>query len=247
MFSKLFWGNMNIGRSFQIFGNQHLIALFLVCMGIGWVYREREWMKSHENLLARILALVLFLQQGFLYLWYITSGAFSWGESLPLYPCRLSILLTIVMLLKNSDRIYQVIFYWATAGATVALLSPDTSGFGFPHFMFIQYFIGHGGLLMAIGFMAWVRQHRISKDAIHSVYKWSLAYVAFVLPVNWLTGGNYGYLSRPIAGNILAIFPKTPFLYLSFLLGAMFLLFGLIHISILRRRELTWVKEKKLS
>jgi hypothetical protein len=30
----LFWGNVNIGKSFQMFGNQHLIAFFLVCMGI---------------------------------------------------------------------------------------------------------------------------------------------------------------------------------------------------------------------
>ncbi|BES64252.1 TIGR02206 family membrane protein [Gottschalkiaceae bacterium SANA] len=247
MLRMLFWGNENIGKPFQMFGNQHLIALFLVCMGIGWVYREREWMKKHEKSAARILALLLLLQQGLLYLWYITSGAFSWAESLPLYPCRLSILVTILMLLKDSDKIYQIVFYWASAGATVALLSPDTSGFGFPHFMFIQYFIGHGGLLMAIGFMAWVRGHRILKDGIHAVYKWSLAYVVFVLPVNWLTGGNYGYLSRPIAGNILEIFPKTPFLYLLFLVGAMFLLFGLIHIGILRRRELIWIKDEKMS
>ena len=247
MLNMLFWGNVNIGKPFQMFGNQHLVALFLVCMGIGWIYREREWLKIREKKVARILASALLLQQALLYLWYISSGAFSWGESLPLYPCRLSILVTIIMLLKDSDQIYQVAFYWAIAGATVALLSPDTSGFGFPHFMFIQYFIGHGGLLMAIGFMAWVREHRISKDAIHAVYKCSLFYVAFVLPVNWITGGNYGYLSRPIAGNILAIFPKTPFLYLSFLVGAMFLLFGLIHIGILTRRELMLVESKKLS
>lgn len=247
MLRMLIWGNVNIGEEFKGFGNQHLIALFLVCIGIGWIYREREWLKTREKKVARILASVLFLQQTLLYFWYLTSGAFSWGESLPLYPCRLSILLAIIMLLKDSDKIYQIVFYWATAGATVALLSPDTSSFSFPHFMFVQYFVGHGGLLMAIGFMSWVGGHRISKDAIHSVYKWSLVYVAFVLPVNWITGGNYGYLSRPIAGNILAIFPKTPFLYLSFLVGGMFILFGLIHIGILRRRELIWVKEEKLS
>lgn len=34
MVRMLFWGNVNIGKSFQMFGNQHLIAFFLVCMGI---------------------------------------------------------------------------------------------------------------------------------------------------------------------------------------------------------------------
>ncbi len=247
MLRMLIWGDVNIGEQFQAFGNQHLFALFLVCIGIGWIYREREWLKKHEKVAGRILALVLFLQQGLLYLWFLTSGAFSWGESLPLYPCRLSILLSIWMLLKDHDKLYQVIFYWAIAGATVALLSPDTSSFSFPHFMFVQYFIGHGGLLMAVGFMAWVRGHRISSEAIKQAYRWSLVYVSIVLPVNWVTGGNYGYLSRPIAGNILAIFPKTPFLYLSFLVGAMFLLFGLIHISVLRVRELEFVARKKVS
>lgn len=100
---------------------------------------------------------------------------------------------------------------------------------------------------MAIGFMAWVREYRIPRIAILRVYKWSLVYVALVLPINWITNGNYGYLSRPIAGNILAIFPKTPFLYLSFLVGGMFLLFGLIHIGIMHKQELELEPRKKAS
>lgn len=247
MLRMLFWGNVNMGEQFQVFGNQHLIALFVVCMGIGWIYRERKWLQDHERVAAKSLALVLLLQQVSLYAWYLTSGAFSWGESLPLYPCRLSILLSAFMLLKDSEKIYHVVFYWAVAGAGMALLSPDTSTFSFPHFMFIQYFIGHGGLLMAIGFMSWVREYRIPKNAIRRVYKWSLAYVALVLPINRITGGNYGYLSRPIAGNILAIFPKVPFLYLSFLVGGMFLLFGLLHIVIMHKRELEMEPRKKVS
>jgi len=237
MTRELFWGSINVGESFQVFGTQHLMALFLVCMGIGWIYRDREWFKRHERKAAAGLAVILLLQQGLLYAWYWTSGAFAWGESLPLYPCRLSILLSVWMLVKNNEKVYQVVFYWATAGAGMALLSPDTSTFSFPHFMFLQYFVGHGGLLMAIGFMAWVRGHRITRESIRRAYRWSLVYVAAVLPVNWITGGNYGYLSRPIQGNILEIFPKSPSLYLLYLIGGMFLLFALIHLTVLKKQE----------
>lgn len=247
MTRELFWGSINVGESFQAFGSQHLMALFVVCMGIGWIYRDREWFRRHESKAAAGLAVTLLLQQGLLYAWYWTSGAFEWGESLPLYPCRLSILLSVLMLLRDSEKIYHVVFYWAVAGGGMALLSPDTSTFSLPHFMFLQYFVGHGGLLMAIGFMAWVREYRIPRNAILRVYKWSLVYVALVLPINWITNGNYGYLSRPIAGNILAIFPKTPFLYLSFLVGGMFILFGLIHIGIMHKREMDLEPRKKAS
>lgn len=237
MTKEIFWGSVNVGENFRVFGTQHLMALFLVCMGIGWIYRDREWFRRHESKTAVGLAVILLLQQGLLYAWYWTSGAFSWGESLPLYPCRLSILLSVWMLLKNNGKVYQVVFYWALAGGGMALLSPDTSTFSFPHFMFLQYFVGHGGLLMAIGFMAWVRDHRIPRGAIRRVYRWSLVYVAAMLPVNWFTGGNYGYLSRPIQGNILEIFPKSPSLYLLYLIGGMFLLFALIHLTVLKKQE----------
>jgi len=237
MMMELFWGSTNIGESFQVFGNQHLIALFLISLGLGWMYRDREWIGRHEQKVARILALTLVLQQGLLYAWYLTSSAFSWGETLPLYPCRLSILLSIWMLWKDDEGVYQLVFYWAAAGAGVALLSPDTSTFSFPHFMFLQYFVGHGGLLMAIGFMAWIRNHKISKEAIWMTYRWSLVYAAIVLPVNWITKGNYGYLSRPVAGTLLEMFPKSPSLYLLYLMGSMFLLFGIIHLTIIRKQE----------
>lgn len=90
---------------------------------------------------------------------------------------------------------------------------------------------------MAIGFMAWVRNHQVSKDAIWLTYRWSLVYAAVVLPVNWITKGNYGYLSRPVAGTLLELFPRAIPFNLLYLMGAMFLLFGVVHGFIIKKQE----------
>jgi hypothetical integral membrane protein (TIGR02206 family) len=133
------------------------------------------------------------------------------------------------MVINSSHELFDVVYFWGLGGASIALLNPDTSGFVFPHIMFVQFFVGHGCIFICIFFMIFVYEYTPNFNSLKNVFKWTLIYLILVTPLNYLVDGNYSYLkAKPMTGSPLDYLPPYPY-YVPILICFMFLLFVLLY------------------
>lgn len=150
--------------------------------------------RTYEGPIRSALIAALLLQQFLLYSWYVFNDAFDVVDALPLYPCRITMVLTLFLLIRWNDAVFTFTLYWGLIGAVLALLFPDTNGLGFPNVMFIQFFLGHGALLLGVLFLAIVHDVRPSTIRLTTALRWTVVYFLAVVSINAWTGGNYAYL-----------------------------------------------------
>ena len=159
-----------------------------------------------------MISMFMALQQILLYLWYLTSGSFSLKESLPLYTCRIAIIVSVFMLIRPKQWMVDLVYFWGFTGSFIAILSPDTSTFTYPHFMFLQYFVGHGLLIFTSIYMIKIKKFIIDLNSFFRVLKFTAVYIITIVPVNYITGGNYAYLNgKPEAATVLDFLPPYPY------------------------------------
>ena len=89
-FLKYLFRNATEYSDFNIFGLAHITILFIGILGIVFILKRMNVSRKFE----RILGIVLLAQQIILYTWYLRSGYKLLTEGLPLYHCRIAIILT---------------------------------------------------------------------------------------------------------------------------------------------------------
>jgi len=233
------WGKEVMGKPFVPFTLPHLLGILSIAFGLYTLIKNRH--KLTNPILRRKIevgiASTLAAQQTTLYTWYTTSGNFSIAESLPLYSCRMAIIGSIYMILKRSYKAFEIIYFWGLVGAFIALITPDTSGFNFPHIMLVQYFVGHGSLILGIVYMMLAYNFKPTKDSLFRTYKITSIYFVLIYFVNKFVGGNYSYLNgKPHTPTLLDALPPYPF-YIPVILISMFVLFFIAYMPFMMKRK----------
>ena len=132
------------------------------------------------------------------------------AEHLPLHLCGMTVTLGGFMLWLRSYRLYQVLYYWGTGGALVALITPDVVQ-AFPHPVFFLFFLSHGLGFMSIMFATLVMGFRPRPRSLLIVMPITAAYALLMYPVNLLLGSNYLFLlAKPAQPSPLDWFGPWP-------------------------------------
>lgn len=132
------------------------------------------------------------------------------AEHLPLHLCGMTVTLGAFMLWMRSHRLYEVLYYWGTGGALVALMTPDVLQ-AFPHPVFLLFFLSHGLGFMAIMFATLVMGFRPRPRSLLIVMPVTAAYALLMYPVNLLLGSNYLFLlAKPAQPSPLDWFGPWP-------------------------------------
>jgi len=71
----------------------------------------------------------------------------------------MSLILTIVVLLRFRPALFDIVYYWALAGATMALLTPNI-GEQTTLFLAVVFFTDHGLTVTAVLYLVWSGQAR---------------------------------------------------------------------------------------
>ena len=221
------------------FSAAHIISLIIIAISIYLIYISREKLKDEkkEKIYSCIIGSILIFNQISLYYWYIDNGKLSLRESLPLYLCRLSLILCILMIITKSHKIFDIVYFWGLGGAGFALLFHDTSLFSFPHYIFIQFFITHGGILISIFFMMFVHNYAPNLTSLKRTIKWTIIYFIIIIPTNYLVNSNYSYLRCKPDFPLLNLIPDNPFIYVSLFIFSINLLFVLYIYPIIKQQN----------
>ncbi len=163
-------------------------------MFLGIIYIMYSAVKYHQN---KRYQIILKFVQGFqilmLYSWYVATLS-PLSEALPFYHCRLAMF--AILFLPDSSVYKQYFALLGVFGPICALIYPLFDPFTFPHITLVSYLIGHYALLG--NSLTYLMNHYDSKQlGLRRIVEISFAMNLLLLFVNFVSGGNYGFLKEP--------------------------------------------------
>ena len=190
-FFKYFFRNTSEYSNFKIFGSGHISILLVAILGVVSMIKRIGISRKFE----KIVGIVLLSQQAILYTWYLLSGYKLLTEGLPLYHCRIAILLTGIGLLFNKSICRKLGSIWGLIGAVFALVYPSgLDPFIFPHITQFSFFIGHLFLLWGSVYCIFVECIKLNKKDLKTTIYFTNIYHISVFILNHMIGANYGFM-----------------------------------------------------
>jgi len=160
----------------------------------------RLWPGRWTTVFARALGVLLVANQLSWYVgWNIVErNPASVQQSLPLGLCEFGTFVVGAALWWQTPLLVEIVYFWGLGGSLQGLLTPDLPRSDlFPSFFFFQYFINHGGLVLAPIFLVVGLKLFPRPGAVLRVAGITFGYLVAVAGIDWLTGGDYLYLREP--------------------------------------------------
>ena len=222
-------------ESFHVFGPVHLFALVLVpLLGAGLAVAQRRFPRRCREFRYGLAGLLLACTSWY-YGTFLMHGERLFPSHLPLELCDLSFWLMIFMLLWVRPAVFDVAYYWAVAGAGMALLTPNLVR---PTVVDeVQFFANHGLVVVAVLYLVWSGQARPRRGSVwRALIAVNIAAV-FVGAFDYWFKTDYMFLcTKPPTVSLLDAFGPWPW-YILACEGTAVVLFGLLYWPFWRRDE----------
>lgn len=181
----------------RIFSTEYFLSLAAVAVATaGVTVAARLWPGRWTTVFARALAVFLVLNQ---LSWYLVErNTLSLQWSLPLGLCEIGTFVAGAALWWQTPLLVEITYFWGLGGTIQALLTPELTGSDlFPTYFYFQYYINHGGIVVAALFLV-VGLHLVPRPgAVLRVAAITFGYLVVVAGIDRLTGGDYLYLRQP--------------------------------------------------
>lgn len=181
----------------RIFSPEYFLSLTGVAVAIAAVtvaarVRPGRWTTAFT----RALAVLLVANQ---LSWYVVERhALSVQWSLPLGLCEMGTFVAGAALWWRTPLLVELTYFWGLGGTVQALLTPELDPSSlFPSYFYFQYYINHGGLVLAAVFLVVGLNLVPRPGAVLRVAAITAGYLVVVAGVDRLTGGDYLYLRQP--------------------------------------------------
>ena len=197
---------------FSLFGPAHLTALAataLLAISVSRLVRARRQSRFGSavryGLAASLIGLVAFEVS------MAVQGGWAKPEYLlPLHLCDAAMLLAIYTLLAPSQRAAELLYFWAGAATTVAMLTPDVT-LGFPRWEFLVFFGLHGLVVVAAATLTFGLGLAPGPGAPGRAFLATVVYAAFVGVVDAVGGFNFMFLrAKPDTPTLLDFMGPWP-------------------------------------
>jgi hypothetical integral membrane protein (TIGR02206 family) len=198
---------------FVVFGPSHKIVLGLIVvvpLVLAMLVRLARPAKL-SRAICWAFALVIAGTWAAWYVVFIRQGWIDLGNALPMDLCSWAAIATILALLFESQKAYELAWFWAMAGTVQGIVTPDIPD-DFPAFRFIEFSLFHGGIIAAVLFLTLGLGMRPTLKSIPRVIGWSLFYLALAGLTDWLLKVNYGFLrAKPGHASLYDLMPPWPY------------------------------------
>lgn len=230
------WPLFAYNQDFRLFGTQHVIVLALLlvlCIVLPW-WAKRYLSEGRRLALSRAMA-VLISFAALIYpplQWWL--GHFNYRTDLPLDICNLLALVLPFVMWRPSFRVHEILYFLVLGGTLQAIITPHLED-GFPHFIFLKYWIVHAGLVLYVVYATVVFDLRPNRRSVWRAFLALQLYALLVLGFNLLLGSNYVYLlGKPPVASALDFLGPWPW-YLLVAEGVALLLFWLAYLPAAKR------------
>jgi hypothetical integral membrane protein (TIGR02206 family) len=199
------------GPAFALFGTTHLAALGALVLLNLLLLRFRNASDGTKTTLRWTLALILWVNEIAWHYWNYIYGRWTIQTMLPLHLCSLLVWTGALMLVTKNYRVYEFMYFMGIGGAIQALATPGIGMYGFPHFVFFQYFLSHGLIITSAIYMTVVERFRPTWKSVLRVALWMNIYVVIVYFINTAIDSNYLMINyKPDTPSLLDLLPEWP-------------------------------------
>jgi len=215
--------------NFHLLGTAHLAILGAVPALAGILAVVQRRLTPGTRWLRIGLAAVLLLDTALYYGHMATHGQITFPDHLPLELCDASLGLVIVALFTLNRAIFDLVYYTALAGASMALLTPNVCE-PFPSISTAQFFIAHGLVVAGVLFLVWSKQARPRPGSVGRAMLAVNIFAAVVGTFDFICKTDYMYLrAKPQNVSLLSFLGPWPW-YLVATEGVAFGIFLLLYL-----------------
>ncbi|MBT2639766.1 TIGR02206 family membrane protein [Bacillus sp. ISL-39] len=215
-------------QGFELFSAEHLVTLGLFfAVYLGMVLLRRR-IRPHKNILRWAIFWTLLACQVSHQSWLILTGQWQIGD-LPLHMCSISSFLAMYLFLRKSVKGFYVLYFIGTLPAILAMVTPEMS-YTFPHFDYIEYFLNHSAIPIAVLYFILFEDCRVPRKAVLFTF---LVVNLIAVPIfifNFLFDTNFFYLVSPTESKTILSFFGSGIMYYLNLEVAAFIVFSVSYI-----------------
>jgi hypothetical integral membrane protein (TIGR02206 family) len=155
-------------------------------------------------------ATILLVDNAVYYKWQISHHNLTFPDHLPLELCDASMAFIVLSMFFLRPLLFDLAYYWAIAGASMALLTPDLLE-PFPSFGTVQFFMSHGLTVAGVLYMVWSGQACPRPWSVARAMIGINVFAALVGPFDYFYKTNYFYLrSKPANPSMLDFLGPWP-------------------------------------
>jgi hypothetical integral membrane protein (TIGR02206 family) len=196
--------------NFQLLGAAHLGILGAVVALAATLAAVQRRLVPGCKWLRMGLASVLLMDVVLWYGYLGAQGALRFPYDLPLEMCDATLCLVIIVLFTLSPAVFDVAYYCALAGTSMALLTPDLWE-QFPSLATCQFFFEHGLAVTATLYLVW---SGLARPRAGSAWRAMLVVNLFAAAVgtfDWVFKTNFVYLrAKPENASLLDFLGPWP-------------------------------------
>ena len=163
-----------------------LFTLLALTVFLAYRYGEKKACQRFFQILQATQLIVL-------YSWYWINQ-FPLSESLPFYHCRLAMF--VVLLTPGVSRVKQYFAVLGTFGTLAAFIYPVPDPYPFPHIAILSFIFGHLALF-GNSLIYLLKDYDASLLDFKRTLIITSSLNALIFVVNLMTGGDYGFLTKP--------------------------------------------------
>ena len=171
---------------FDLFWYGSLFTLLALTVFLAYRY-------GNNKICQRFFQILQAIQLIALYSWYWINQ-FPLSESLPFYHCRLAMF--VVLLLPGVSKVKQYFAVLGTFGTLAAFVYPVPDPYPFPHIAILSFIFGHLALF-GNSLIYLLKDYDASLLDFKRILVITSSLNALIFVVNLMTGGDYGFLTKP--------------------------------------------------
>ena len=192
-----------------------------------------SYLKKQVNIyITYIMGIALFMSSIISPLRTYFAGNFSIAVDLPFHLCGISAFICSVMpFLKNKQRLFDFVFYTGIIGGIMGILTPQMSDYDGSFYVYFVFYMRHILIFTMPIYMLRNLGLSLTKKSMVRTFVILNMLLAFIMPFNFIVGGNYMYLAEPPQVNNPLIIGEWPYYVIWFEVFVILLLVLLYYLS----------------
>lgn len=192
-----------------------------------------SYLKKQFNIyITYIMGIALFVSSITSPLRTYLAGNFSIAVDLPFHLCGISAFICSVMpFLKNKQGLFDFVFYTGIIGGIMGILTPQMSDYDGSFYVYFIFYMRH---ILIFTMPIYILRNlglSLTKKSMVRTFVILNILLAFIMPFNFIVGGNYMYLAEPPQVNNPLIIGEWPYYVIWFEVFVILLLLLLYYLS----------------
>lgn len=225
---RFFGHDIDFELAMKPFTWQHylLILLGIIVVVGGLLIADKIHNSKYENRIKKGFVFWLLLLEIAYHTHYWGYGMFS----VPLHICSFGVMFSIIILLTDSYKVFEILFFVGIFGGLLALFIPNTLGYTYYNMRYYHFILLHASIVIVPIYYYKAYNYRIRLSSIYKTFALTAIISPLVIAVNYIFDKNYMFIGEKpmIIANYL---PDWPYYIIVFIALAFFALHVLYFVS----------------